>query len=99
MQDTTSLISLNVGADTPELKDLCLSLNFSYLCISVNAINSEFINKIHQFRLSNPLFTHSYPVQTEMDWKRMVDCGVDVIQTDYPEALYEYIEEKLGYKK
>ena len=37
------------------------------------------------------------PVQGEDDWQRMIDIGVDVIQTDFPEALFEYLETQ-GFK-
>jgi glycerophosphoryl diester phosphodiesterase len=40
------------------------------------------------------VYVHCYPVQNEKDWQTMLDYGVDVIQTDYPEALMEYFNEK-----
>jgi glycerophosphoryl diester phosphodiesterase len=92
--DKDSLISLNVSADTPELPKICNDLDIAYLCVPHKILNADFIHKIHHYREKNPLFVHCYPVQNEKDWERMLNIGVDVIQTDFPEALTEYLESK-----
>ncbi|MFX0101235.1 MAG: glycerophosphodiester phosphodiesterase [Candidatus Hodarchaeota archaeon] len=91
--DNTSLVSLNVQADSPELKDICNRLDIAYLCIPPRVINPDFVDRIHDYRDDDPVFVHCYPVQTEPGWQDMIDAGVDVIQTDYPEALIEYLTE------
>ncbi|MHA1680113.1 MAG: glycerophosphodiester phosphodiesterase [Promethearchaeota archaeon] len=91
--DRTSLVSLNVQAESPELEEICNRLDISYLCIPPSAINPDFIDRIHKYRDSNPVFVHCYPVQSESGWQEMIEAGVDVIQTDYPEALIEYMSE------
>nr|MDO8111508.1 glycerophosphodiester phosphodiesterase family protein [Candidatus Sigynarchaeota archaeon] len=93
LHDATSLISLNAQGDSPELKDLCNKYDMSYLCIPPNFLNADYINRIHAFRKKNPVFVQCYPVNDEPGWQRMIDIGVDVIQTDYPEALFEYLED------
>ncbi len=60
-------------------------------------LNADWIDRIHKFRKKNPVFVQCYPVQGEDDWQRMIDIGVDVIQTDFPEALFEYLETQ-GFK-
>jgi glycerophosphoryl diester phosphodiesterase len=92
--DDTSLISLNVGADTPELEEICTRLNIAYLCIPHQQLTEDWVDRIHAYRADNPVFVQCYPVQTEEDWQRMIDIGVDVIQTDFPEALFEYLNDK-----
>jgi glycerophosphoryl diester phosphodiesterase len=87
-----SLISLNVGAESPELKDLCNDLNLSYLCVGVDKLSESFVNNIHNYRQENPVFVHCYPVHNETDWQTMLDYGVDVIQTDFPAALMEFLD-------
>lgn len=94
LQDSKSLISLNVDSESSELKDICNDLDISYLCIPPKSLNTDFINRIHNYRSKKPVFVHCYPVQNERDWQKMIDFGVDVIQTDYPEALMEYLSEK-----
>ena len=96
-RDHTSLISLNVQEDTPELKDICTRYNIAYLCIPHQLLTADWIDRIHHFRQENPVFVHCYPVQRENDWQRMMDIGVDVIQTDFPEALLEYLKSS-GFK-
>src|SRR5271157_865424 len=94
--DRESLISLNVGADTPELEEICNRLDIAYLCIPHKLLTQDWVDRIHSYRTENPVFVQCYPVQTEEDWRRMIDIGVDVIQTDFPEALFEYLENQ-GY--
>ncbi|MHA1698598.1 MAG: glycerophosphodiester phosphodiesterase [Promethearchaeota archaeon] len=96
LEDNISLFSLNVQADSPELKDICINLDLSYLCVSTNALNEEFVRKIHGFRKDKPVFVHCYPVNNEKEWERMIEIGVDVIQTDFPDALIQYLKE-LGF--
>jgi glycerophosphoryl diester phosphodiesterase len=91
MHDSHSLLSLNVSGPSPELGELCKKFDLSYLCVSVTGLNKTFVNEIHNYRPEHPLFVHSYPVQTEQGWKSLLEIGVDVIQTDYPEALIEYL--------
>ncbi len=98
LDDKDSLISLNIQGDTPELKTLCLDYDLSYLCVSAGVLNRDFVKRIHEFREQDPVFVHCYPVQGESDWHKMLDMGVDVIQTDYPEALMEYMAE-CGFNK
>ena len=98
MDEHESLISLNIQGDDPQLKDICNRLDIAYLCVTPKNLISEFVKKVHSFRREKIVFLHSYPVQTEDGWQRVIDAGVDVIQTDYPAGLFEYLEE-IGYKK
>jgi glycerophosphoryl diester phosphodiesterase len=98
LHDTTSLLSLNAQAESPELKDLCNQYDMAYLCVPHKVLNADFVKHIHAYREKSPVFVHCYPVQAELDWQRMIDIGVDVIQTDFPEALAEYIAEKIPVK-
>jgi glycerophosphoryl diester phosphodiesterase len=96
--DKTSLISLNVDGDDPQLKDICNRLDISYLCVGLRGLNADFVNKVHHYREKNPVFIQTYPVNSgERDWQKYIDFGVDVVQTDFPEALFEYLESK-GFK-
>ena len=96
VEDSESLISLNVSGNDPKLRDLCNELDISYLCVSVKGLNEAFVDEVHAYRTNNPVFIHTYPVQDEEKWQKMIDIGADVIQTDFPEALMEYLDEK-GY--
>lgn len=91
LKDNESLISLNAQGESDELKQLCNDLDMSYLCIPFRYLNSGFVEKIHNYRKNNPVFVHSYPVNTEKQWQELLDMGVDVIQTDFPEALQEFL--------
>jgi len=93
LHDATSLLSLNAQGDSPELQDLCNTYDLAYLCIPVQYLNDDYINRIHAFRKTNPVFVQCYPVSDEPGWLRMIDMGVDVIQTDFPEALIEYLDD------
>ncbi len=95
--DATSLISLNAQGDSPDLKEICNQYNLAYLCVPHKLLNADFVDRVHKYRKKNPVFVQCYPVQGEDDWQRMIDIGVDVIQTDFPEALFEYLREK-GFK-
>ena len=94
LNDTKSLLSLNVAGNSPELGDLCKKYDFKYLCVSLKVLNKAFVDSIHNYSISTPVFVHSYPVQTEAEWQKMLDMGVDVIQTDYPEALMNFLQER-----
>lgn len=91
INDNTTLLSLNIGSESSNLKDLCDRFNFAYFCIPFRAINANFVDRIHHIRSINPVFVQCYPVQTEELWKSMLTCGVDVIQTDFPEAFMDYL--------
>jgi len=90
--DSESLVSLNWGPETGDGAEICNRLQVAYLCIPKNNLNLEYVDRVHQYREENPVFIHCYPVQTEAEWQEMLDIGVDVIQTDYPEALFEFLE-------
>ncbi|MHA1341440.1 MAG: glycerophosphodiester phosphodiesterase [Promethearchaeota archaeon] len=91
-------ISFNIATNNlnPWKKHI-LEYNISYLCVSLKFLTRELVMDAHEIRSENQVFVHSYPVQNEVQWQRMLDIGVDVIQTDYPEALKEFLIEK-GYK-
>jgi glycerophosphoryl diester phosphodiesterase len=91
INDKVTLLSLNIGSESPDLKDLSNRFNLVYFCIPYRVINANFVDHIHRFRSNNPVFVQCYPVQTEDLWNSMLNCGVDVIQTDFPEALMEYL--------
>jgi glycerophosphoryl diester phosphodiesterase len=91
LKDDTSLLSLNISGESDELRDICNRFNMSYLCIPYRYLNEKFVQKIHHYRAHNPVFVHSYPVNTENEWQSLIDMGVDVIQTDFPEALQEFL--------
>ncbi|NMC04459.1 MAG: hypothetical protein GYA24_04565 [Candidatus Lokiarchaeota archaeon] len=93
LHDTTSLLSLNAQGESPELKDLCNQYDLSYLCVPHKLLHADYVDRVHAYRKKDPVFVHCYPVQSEADWKRMIDIGVDVIQTDFPDALAAYILE------
>ncbi len=93
LHDTTSLLSLNAQGDSPEMKDLCNQYDLAYLCIPHNLLTDDYVAHVHAYRRKNPVFVQCYPVQNERDWKRMIDIGVDVIQTDFPDGLADYISE------
>ncbi|MBD3351034.1 MAG: hypothetical protein GF364_06070 [Candidatus Lokiarchaeota archaeon] len=76
------------------MKDICNRLDVSYLCVSTGYLSEEYIDHVHNYRAENPVFIHCYPVHNEEGWQKMIDMGVDVIQTDYPMALREYLKEK-----
>jgi glycerophosphoryl diester phosphodiesterase len=96
LDDHESMLSLNVQAESPELGDLCNQFDLAYLCVAHKALNEDFVSRVHAYREDNPVFVQSTPVQGEADWQRMIDAGVDVIQTDFPEALMEYLEENVA---
>jgi glycerophosphoryl diester phosphodiesterase len=93
LHDTTSLLSLNAQGESPEMKDLCNQYDLAYLCVPHKMLTASYVDHIHAYRRKNPVFVHCYPVQNEPDWKQMVDIGVDVIQTDFPDGLASYISE------
>ena len=93
-EDHESLISLNAGGITPEMKEISLRLDLDYLCVPPRYLTAENVDEVHHYREDNPVFVHCYPVQTEEDWQHMYEIGVDVIQTDYPAALMGYLDEK-----
>ncbi len=91
LHDKASLLSLNAQGDSPEMKDLCNQYDLAYLCIPHDLLTTDYINHVHAYRHKNPVFVQCYPVQDEHDWKRMIDIGVDVIQTDFPDGLVTYL--------
>ena len=93
LHDTASLLSLNAQGDSPELQDLCNTYDLAYLCIPIKYLNEDYITRIHAYREEKPVFVQCYPVSDEPGWRRMIDMGVDVIQTDFPEALIEYLND------
>jgi glycerophosphoryl diester phosphodiesterase len=92
LNDKESLVSLNSQGDSPELAELCNQFDLAYLCVPVETLKPSFVDHIHHYRTKHPVFAQCYPVHTEAGWQKMIDMGVDVIQTDYPEALMEYLE-------
>ena len=97
LNDQKTLISFNVSANDNKWQKICNNLDVSYLCCVENLLNKNFIEEVHNYRLKNPVFLHCYPVHNEEKWQKMIDIGLDVIQTDYPMALKEYLAEK-GFK-
>jgi glycerophosphoryl diester phosphodiesterase len=95
LSDTKSLLSLNAQGESPEMKDLCNQYDLAYLCIPHKMLTASYVDHVHAYRRKNPVFIHCYPVQNEADWKRMIDIGVDVIQTDFPDGLASYISEAI----
>ncbi|MHA1819565.1 MAG: glycerophosphodiester phosphodiesterase [Promethearchaeota archaeon] len=98
LHNSDAKISFNFATHDLDIwKEYILDLDISYLCVNLKFLNKELVDKVHGLREENQVFIHSYPVQTEDKWQKMLDIGVDVIQTDYPEALKEFLVEK-GFK-
>ncbi|MHA1733985.1 MAG: glycerophosphodiester phosphodiesterase [Promethearchaeota archaeon] len=84
------LLSLNAQDDSPELLEACQKYDVAYLCVPWRNLDAGMVDRIHEAGM----FVHCYPVNTEEDMARMVEIGVDVIQTDYVPALKEVLEAK-----
>ncbi|MHA1794040.1 MAG: glycerophosphodiester phosphodiesterase [Promethearchaeota archaeon] len=89
-------ISFNVAtSDIEPYRKFSKELGISYFCVSLKYLNADLVDSIHSMENGNEqIFVHSYPVQTEDGWQKMLNIGVDVIQTDYPDALREFLKEK-----
>ena len=96
--DHETLLGLSRGAENDETAEICNRLDIVYLCVANKALNTDYVDHIHNYCSEKPIFIQCTPVQTEEDWQRMLDIGVDVIQTDFPEALDFFLEEN-GYPK
>ncbi|MFX0100024.1 MAG: glycerophosphodiester phosphodiesterase [Candidatus Hodarchaeota archaeon] len=99
VKDVDARICLVVDKEMPGLKENCIDYNISYLCVKNINLNAEFIDRIHGYRDVNPVYVHSYPANDESGWKKLIEMGIDVIETDFPGALIEFIQNYQEKKK
>jgi hypothetical protein len=92
--DNETLVSLTSGGEKLANAEICNSLNIAYVNVAPRAITEDYVDRIHNYREENPVFIQTTPAQNEQDWELLVNNGVDVIQTDYPEALFDFLERK-----
>ena len=78
----------SMGALTEKDIEISQQLNSKYLSLNHNYIDEEALKEAH----SKGLKVIAWTVNLEKDWKKLIDIGVDIITTDYPVELTNFIK-------